>query len=58
MADVPPYVTREEAARTKGMFVYRSIADLEGIIQYAERDNVTKATVVGGGVSIPSLPTF
>lgn len=48
VADLPSYITRAEAANTNGVFVYRSIADLEGIIQYAER--VKRATVVGGGL--------
>lgn len=36
---------------TKGMFVYRNISDLEAIIQYAQRDGITNAEVIGGGVS-------
>lgn len=50
VADLPSYITRTEAANTKGVFVYRSIADLEGIIQYAEHGQVNRATVVGGGL--------
>lgn len=33
--------------------MYRSIADLEAIIEYAQRPNVTRASVIGGGVSDP-----
>jgi len=47
--------------------VYRNIADLESIIAYAERDGVTRAAVVGGGLlgleaakavyDLPSIPS-
>ncbi|KAJ7039841.1 NADPH nitrite reductase [Mycena alexandri] len=65
-AGVPPYVTHEEAGRINGVFVYRNIADLEGIISYAETGLVKKAVVVGGGLlgleaakavyDMPSIP--
>lgn len=32
--------------------MYRNIADLEAIIAYAERAEVTSASVVGGGVCL------
>jgi nitrite reductase (NAD(P)H) len=35
--------------------VYRNIADLEGLIKYAERPEIKTASVVGGGVSVPFL---
>lgn len=65
-AGLPPYVSAKQAKETKGMsrqkskrsladsigiFVYRSIADLEGLIKYAERPEIKTASVVGGGVS-------
>ena len=47
--------------------MYRNIADLESIIAYAERDGVTRAAVVGGGLlgleaakavyDLPSIPS-
>lgn len=49
-AGLPPYVTPEQAATTKGVFVYRNIADLDAIISYAETGKVRKAVVVGGGL--------
>jgi NAD(P)H-nitrite reductase large subunit len=42
---------------TSGVFVYRSIADLENIIKYAEQDYVTRAEVIGGGVSPSRRPS-
>lgn len=51
-AGLPPYVSMARAEKTKGVFVYRNIADLEKIMEYAEHDGVTRASVVGGGVSI------
>jgi NAD(P)H-nitrite reductase large subunit len=51
-AGLPPYVSTERARDTKGVFVYRSIADLENIIKYAEQSHVTRAEVIGGGVSL------
>ncbi|TNY23557.1 NADPH nitrite reductase [Rhodotorula diobovata] len=63
---LPPYVSPEQAARTKGVFVYRSIADLEAIMDFADRKEVTRASVVGGGLlgleaakavyDLPSVP--
>ena len=47
---MPPYVSSDTASKTKGVFVYRNLADLEAIISYAERDEVTRAVVVGGGL--------
>ncbi len=40
----------ERAKRTRGIFVYRNIADLEAIMHYAEQPGVKHATVVGGGL--------
>ncbi|GAA5833254.1 hypothetical protein JCM9279_001468 [Rhodotorula babjevae] len=63
---LPPYVSPQQAAQTKGVFVYRSIADLEAIMSFAERPEVTRASVVGGGLlgleaakaayDLPTLP--
>jgi nitrite reductase (NAD(P)H) len=67
-AGLPPYVSAAQAKDTKGessrwelkrkltsgIFVYRNIADLEGLIKYAERPEIKTASVVGGGVSVPS----
>ncbi|WOO81680.1 Nitrite reductase [NAD(P)H] [Vanrija pseudolonga] len=50
VADLPSYVTREQAKTTQGVFVYRSIADLEDIFAFAGKPAVSKATVVGGGL--------
>ncbi|WWC68372.1 nitrite reductase [NAD(P)H], large subunit [Kwoniella pini CBS 10737] len=50
VAGLPPYMTAERAKTTKGVFVYRSIADLEAIIKYGERPEVTQASVIGGGL--------
>lgn len=34
-----------------GIFVYRNISDLEKIMDYAEQPHITRASVIGGGVS-------
>ncbi|RXW14988.1 hypothetical protein EST38_g10867 [Candolleomyces aberdarensis] len=49
-AEVPPYTSIEQAAKTKGVFVYRNIADLDNIIAYSESSEVNHAVVVGGGL--------
>ncbi|KAG6846032.1 hypothetical protein H0H93_015942, partial [Arthromyces matolae] len=49
-ADLPPYVPPETAEKTRGVFVYRNIADLDGIIAYSEQPSVKHAVVVGGGL--------
>ena len=49
-AGFPPYVTAERAASVDGLFVYRGVADLERILNYGEREDVTRAVVVGGGL--------
>jgi nitrite reductase (NAD(P)H) len=52
MAILPPYISTERAKRIRGVFVYRNIADLEAIMNYAEREGVKggRAAVVGGGL--------
>ncbi|GAA5939388.1 uncharacterized protein JCM15063_004507 [Sporobolomyces koalae] len=61
---LPPYA-QSRAPQMKGVFVYRNIADLEAIIKYAARDNVKRASVVGGGLlgleaakAVYDLPTI
>ena len=49
-ADLPPYLSLKEAQTTRGVFVYRSISDLDAIISYAENPKVRKAVIVGGGL--------
>ncbi|KAJ6631137.1 NADPH nitrite reductase [Mycena sp. CBHHK59/15] len=49
-AGLPSYITPEKAANTMGVFVYRNIQDLDAIISYAEKGDVKKAIVVGGGL--------
>lgn len=49
-ATVPPYVPTEKLSSTRGVFVYRNIADLDAIISYAENDTIRSAVVVGGGL--------
>ena len=51
-AGLPPYISPERAMETKGLFVYRNVADLEAIMEYAEKPGVRRAAVVGGGVSL------
>ncbi|KAF8804920.1 nitrite reductase [Phlegmacium glaucopus] len=49
-AGLPPYTTPDKVAKTRGVFVYRNISDLNAIISYAEKDDVKHAVVVGGGL--------
>ncbi|KAG9119852.1 hypothetical protein FRC07_004917 [Ceratobasidium sp. 392] len=49
-ASLPPYVTPYLTPRTRGIFVYRNIADLDAMLAYSDRPEVTKAVVVGGGL--------
>jgi nitrite reductase (NAD(P)H) len=49
-AALPPFTSPEKIAKTRGVFVYRNISDLDAIITYAERDDVRHAVVVGGGL--------
>lgn len=46
-APVPPGVPLEP---TKGIFVYRTLKDLEDIIHWSQQSHVKHATVVGGGL--------
>ncbi|KAI6107610.1 hypothetical protein EDD17DRAFT_629483 [Pisolithus thermaeus] len=49
---LPPYIPPERVAQTKGVFVYRNIADLDRILSYSEEAHVRggRAVVVGGGL--------
>jgi nitrite reductase (NAD(P)H) len=51
-AGLPPYISQERAQRTRGVFVYRNIADLDALMAYAEQDGINggRAVVVGGGL--------
>ncbi|KAG8720339.1 hypothetical protein FRC09_009734, partial [Ceratobasidium sp. 395] len=49
-ASLPPYVTPYLTPRTRGIFVYRNIADLDAMLAYSDRPEVNKAVVVGGGL--------
>ncbi|GAA5924803.1 hypothetical protein JCM10213_000447 [Rhodosporidiobolus nylandii] len=63
---LPPYISPEQAARTKGVFVYRNIADLLNIMDYGDKPEISRASVVGGGLlgleaakavyDLPSIP--
>ena len=37
---LPPYIPPERLAGTRGIFVYRNIADLNKILSYSEEDHV------------------
>lgn len=50
---LPPYISPAQAAETKGIFVYRNVSDLEAILDYADKPEITRASVVGGGVRRP-----
>lgn len=48
---LPPFTSREKVAKTRGIFEYRDISDLDAIIQYAEEGGHSKrAVIVGGGL--------
>jgi nitrite reductase (NAD(P)H) len=51
-ATLPPFMPMERVQRTRGVFVYRNIADLDSIMAYADRDGVRggRAAIVGGGL--------
>ena len=46
-AALPPGVTLDKYG---GVFVYRTLQDLEDIMAWSKRENVTQAAVVGGGL--------
>ncbi|KAL7410257.1 NADPH nitrite reductase [Mrakia frigida] len=49
-AGMPPYCSFDRGKKTKGVFVYRNISDLETIIEYGGLPHIKTATVVGGGL--------
>ena len=52
-ACLPEYLTKEQVEKTKGVFVYRNVGDLEKIMKHAEtlkNETVKRAIVVGGGL--------
>ena len=50
-AALPPYISQERFRETQGTFVYRNLADLESMIDFAKvRKPVKRAAVVGGGL--------
>lgn len=49
---LPPYIPPERVAESKGVFVYRNIADLDSILSYSQEDHV-KGGRVGGSSMIP-----
>lgn len=49
-ASLPQYTSLTRVAKTRGIFLYRNISDLDSVIEYAERDDVKHAVVVGGGL--------
>ncbi|BGO91811.1 hypothetical protein NBRC10512_007608 [Rhodotorula toruloides] len=62
---LPPYISPAQAAETKGVFVYRNVSDLEAIMDYADKPEITRASVVGGGLlgleaakAVYDLPTI
>lgn len=48
---LPPYIPPERLAETRGVFVYRNIADLNKILSYSQEDHVK-----GGRVGDDSIP--
>jgi len=49
-AGLPPYMSPDKVEKTRGVFVYRNISDLNSIISYAEKDDIKHAVIVGGGL--------
>ncbi|KAG6907837.1 hypothetical protein DXG01_007219 [Tephrocybe rancida] len=49
-AALPPYVSTSRAQNTKGIFVYRTVEDLERIASFASLKSTTRVSVVGGGL--------
>ncbi|KZS88669.1 nitrite reductase [Sistotremastrum niveocremeum HHB9708] len=47
---MPPYLPPPRLQKTRGIFVYRNIADLDNILSYAEQNPGGRAVVVGGGL--------
>lgn len=49
-AGLPSYASAETFAHTRGVFVYRNIADMDAIISFSQQEGVTRAVVIGGGL--------
>jgi nitrite reductase (NAD(P)H) len=49
-AALPPYVSPARAQLTQGVFVYRTIADLDRMIVFTNAKQVNRVTVIGGGL--------
>jgi len=45
-----PFVPPIPGSKRPGVFVYRTIEDLEGMLKYAKDNNVQSAAVIGGGL--------
>jgi len=45
-----PFVPPIPGSKRPGVFVYRTIEDLEGMLKYAKDNNVKSAAVIGGGL--------
>ena len=49
-AAIPPYIRPDDLDTTQGLFVYRTIDDLERMMIFATQKRVKKVAVVGGGL--------
>jgi len=49
-ASLPLYTSSKDIGTTRGVFVYHNISDLDAIIEYAMKDEVKHAVVLGGGL--------
>lgn len=49
-AALPPYVSPIRAQLTQGVFVYRTVADLDRMIAFTNNKRVNRVTVIGGGL--------
>ncbi|KAF8076090.1 nitrite reductase [Lyophyllum atratum] len=49
-AALPPYVSPIRAQTTRGVFVYRNIADLDRMISFTDTTAVKRVAVIGGGL--------
>ncbi|KDR83434.1 hypothetical protein GALMADRAFT_235573 [Galerina marginata CBS 339.88] len=49
-ATIPPYVNPPDLQTTRGMFVYRTIDDLERMMAFAEQLHVKSVSLIGGGL--------
>ncbi|KAF8165052.1 NADPH nitrite reductase [Crassisporium funariophilum] len=49
-AAIPPYISPSEVETTHGIFVYRTIDDLNRMLAFTEAKAVSKVAVIGGGL--------